>query len=159
MERGKPTKRLKQRSSISSFCKSPHRQSQLPTPDTSPASSNELNKPSATTPQRLTQLHLSNLGMATRTTIHCKTCQMQYNKIDPNDTKLHTQHHTSILHGPTFPRPLSTSRPITRIPNGGDLVVISRASSKELQKRGLQLLSTVDTALGAPHNNDRAAFF
>ena len=102
----------------------------------------------------MTQLQISNLGPSTHTTIHCKICQMHYNKIDPHDQKLHTQHHNSILHGPQFTKPAITDRPIpnSRIPEKGDLLVITRSSSKELQKRALQLLSIIDTALGAPSN-------
>jgi ESCO1/2 acetyl-transferase/zinc-finger of acetyl-transferase ESCO len=109
----------------------------------------------------MTQLHLANLGLSTRTTLHCKTCQMDYNKIDPNDQKLHKTHHNSILNGPQFPKPTTITRPLphSAIPNKGDLVIISRSSSKDLQKRGLHLLSIIDTALGAPANLNRQNFF
>lgn len=156
-----PTKKLKFQSSISSFFKSPHRPTtQLPTPDSSPSTSLSKSPPPPIAKQ-MTQLHLSNLGLATRTTIHCKTCQMQYNKIDPNDTKLHTQHHTSILQGPSFPKPHTSTRTLrsSPIPRIGELLVISRASTKDQQKRGLQLLSTIDIALGAPRDINRSTFF
>jgi hypothetical protein len=112
-------------------------------------------------PKAMTQLHLFNLGASTRTTIHCKVCQMHYNKIDPNDQKLHTTLHNSILQGPPFPKPPAPSRPLpaSPIPNKGALVIISRSSSKDIQKRALQLLSIVDVALGAPTNLDRSNFF
>ena len=114
-------------------------------------------------PTKLTQLHLSNLGSATRTTIHCKTCQMQYNKIDPNDTRLHVQHHTSILQGPPFTKSASTivQRPLQNsvIPEKGNLAVVTRSSPKELQKRALSLLHTIDIALGAPFNSNRDLTF
>ena len=109
----------------------------------------------------MAQLHLANLGASTRTTIHCKVCQMHYNKIDPNDQKLHTTLHNSILHGPPFPKPPVSSRPLLTSPilNKGTLVIVSRSSSKDAQKRVLQLLSIVDVALGAPTNLDRSNFF
>lgn len=37
--------------------------------------------------------------------------------------------------------------------------MISRSSPKEIQKRGLKILETVDLALGAPANLDRTQFF
>jgi ESCO1/2 acetyl-transferase len=77
---------------------------------------------------------------------------MSYNKIDPNDIALHKKHHAAVLSGPTFPTPLGCNRTET-------LLVISRSSSKELQKRGLLLLDTVDVALGAPQNMSRDTFF
>lgn len=39
------------------------------------------------------------------------------------------------------------------------MVVISRASSKEVQRRGLKVLEMIDVALGAPQNLDRSEFF
>jgi hypothetical protein len=86
---------------------------------------------------------------------------MQYNKIDPHDQKLHTTHHTSILHGPPFPKPSVPllNQTTSRIPSKGTLLVISRSSSKDLQKRALSLLSTIDVALGAPTNISRTPFF
>ena len=109
----------------------------------------------------MTQLHLANLGPSTRTTIHCKTCQMDYNKIDPHDQKLHIKHHNSILNGPPFPKPPAISRPSANSPlsSRGDLVIITRSSSKELQKRALNLLLIIDTVLGAPKNVNRQDFF
>jgi hypothetical protein len=92
---------------------------------------------------------------------------MHYNKIDPNDQKLHKIHHTSILHGPQFSRPITTTnnnditRPLSTscIPLRGNLLVISRSSAKETQKRALNLLSIIDTALGAPPSPRRTTFF
>ena len=86
---------------------------------------------------------------------------MDYNKIDPHDQKLHKIHHNSILNGPPFPKPLTVNRPLPNSPlsNKGDLIIITRSSSKELQKRALNLLSIIDTVLGAPANLNRQNFF
>src|SRR5271170_7702456 len=138
----------------------------LPTPPTSspPAPTDTHTKPSP--PRKvLTQLHLSNLGPSTRTTIHCKTCQMHYNKIDPHDQKLHKQHHDSILHGPLFPFKVNTLQtpatplPGSRIRAGGELLVVSVSSGKDIQKRALGVLTVVDTALGAPPSSTRRTTF
>src|SRR5271169_3063427 len=109
--------------SISTFFKTP-RQTQLPSPESSPVATHTTAKSSKQSPPKaMTQLHLANLGLSTRTTIHCKTCQMDYNKIDPNDQKLHKTHHNSILNGPQFPKPTAVTRPLPRSPitNKGDL--------------------------------------
>ena len=153
--------------SISTFFKSPQ---QLPTPTSSPLSASptqsqpheEPRKSTISPPKQMTQLYLANLGSATRTTIHCSTCQMQYNKIDPNDQKLHKIHHTSILHGPLFSKPSNTSSLHTissSLLSRGSVVVISRSSPREIQKRGVKILETIDLALGAPVNLDRTHFF
>ena len=151
------TKKKKQKisqDSISAFFKSPQ---QLPTPTSSPRT--KLNP----SPQVLTQLHLSNLGPSTRTAIHCQICQMHYNKIDPHDQKLHKQHHDSILYGPTFPKPLHlVPHPPLAAPQltrGGDLLVVTVTSGKDVQKRALGVLTMVDIALGAPPNPSRSATF
>jgi ESCO1/2 acetyl-transferase/zinc-finger of acetyl-transferase ESCO len=154
-----PTKRSNAvQSSLSSFFAAPkqstHRLS-------SPQSTPPTKSPSITPPKPMVQLHLANLGRSTRTTIHCTTCQMHYNKIDPNDQKLHKTHHDAILNGPSFPPSTApiASRPLPASPLAklGDLVVISRTSTRELQKRALALLDMVDTAIGAPSNPLRAA--
>ena len=151
----------KSQTSISSFFKSP-RQNQLPSPESSPIPATAKSS-KQTPPKALTQLHLANLGLSTRTTMHCKICQMDYNKIDPNDQKLHKSHHNSILNGPQFPKPTTTiiHRPLPNSPisSKGNLFIISRSSSKEIQKRALHLLLIIDIALGAPTNLDRSSFF
>ena len=164
------------RKSIATFFhKSPHQQ--LPTPTSSPVSAipspnSQLAPHTGTAPRKtksppkpqMRQLHLANLGAATRTTIHCSTCQMQYNKIDPNDQKLHLLHHTSILRGPLFPKTSSRNIPwpitmLSMILDTGTFVIISSSSAKINQTRGLKILKTVDVALGAPQNLDRSTFF
>lgn len=110
----------------------------------------------------MTQLHLANLGRATRTTIHCTTCQMQYNKIDPHDQKLHSQHHTSIVNGPLFwksPVPTALSYYTMNPGLKGTFLLITRSSGKIHQVNALKLLKTIDIALGAPRNVNRSQFF
>ena len=157
-ERTAATKKSKTvQGQISSFFKTP-RKTQLPSPQSSPPNSTK-SKP--TPPKPMTQLHLSNLGPSTRTTIHCQTCQMDYNKIDPHDQKLHKTHHNSILNGPPFPKPPVIDRPLPNSPlsHKGELLIITRSSSKELQKRALNILSIIDAVLGAPANLNRQNFF
>jgi len=88
---------------------------------------------------------------------------MHYNKIDPNDQKLHKTHHDAMLSGPQFNFPISTIaiRPLPSSPlsKKGDLLVISRTSTRELQKRALALLDMIDTAIGAPPNPARVNKF
>ena len=88
---------------------------------------------------------------------------MHYNKIDPNDQKLHKVHHDAMLSGPQFNLPIPTiaTRPLPASPlsKNGDLVVISRTSTRELQKRAFALLDMIDTAIGAPPNPVRASKF
>jgi len=153
----------KTQKSISSFFQQPKSATNTSSPTTcrtsttigsSPIIRHAKSTPNSSPPQPvMTQLHLANLGPSTRTSIHCKTCQMHYNKIDPHDQKLHKTHHMAILSGPLFPRiTVLTTAPLPSSPihGKGDLVVISRSSSKDLQKRALNLLNMVDIALGAP---------
>jgi ESCO1/2 acetyl-transferase len=85
---------------------------------------------------------------------------MHYNKIDPHDIKLHKTHHTAILNGPLFPKPTNPTTPLSTspIPSNYSLVIISRSSPQSTQKRALQLLNTIDIALGAPATR-RTTFF
>jgi ESCO1/2 acetyl-transferase len=88
---------------------------------------------------------------------------MQYNKIDPNDQKLHKTHHDAILNGPLFTHSTATitTRPLpsSTLYKIGELVVISPTSARALHKSALALLDMVDTAIGAPCNPDRASKF